>query len=207
MNLATFSASTIPASTRTLILLFAFIGGIGAFSVQAAGQTTVEEIKQDLQSNRLVVRWLMLAELEKNGPYSPELVPLLLERLTLETGVRYELTIQVLGRIGADATAAVPELTRLAAQGNPDAIRALGRIGPNASEAIPTLEKLLTAENGITRVRAAVALWRIDARPEAMCIIEEAVRQRPTGCSKYFMKVQIAELGSSGKHLILEPGP
>ena len=192
------------ARTKTAIFLSSFLAVVTLFSVPASGQLTDDEIAQNLQSKHLVVRWLMLAELEKNGPHTKEMVPLVLKRISHESGIQHELAIRVLGRIGHEAEEAVPELTRLASEGNVDAICALGRIGPNAAPAVPTLEKLLLSDNGGMRVGVAVALWRIDGRPEAMRIIEDAVRQRPTGCSKYFLKQRIAELGPGGKHLILK---
>ncbi|MEU5660834.1 hypothetical protein ABZ802_35245 [Streptomyces sp. NPDC047737] len=44
----------------------------------------------------------------------------------------------------------------------------LGRIGPDASPALPRLRRMLTADDEWTRVHAAAALWDIGATPRRM---------------------------------------
>jgi HEAT repeat protein len=88
--------------------------------------------------------------------------------------------VDALGRIGADASAAIPAI--VAEMDLPpdhinyaplagfrrDAARSLGRMGPAAQAAVPALGRALKNEDPVYRVEAALALWRILARPQAI---------------------------------------
>jgi HEAT repeat protein len=75
---------------------------------------------------------------------------------------------EALGRFGADARDAIPELVALLGRQEADlresAAGALGSIGPPAKAAVPALTRLLEDQDLRIRARAAVALWRITAR-------------------------------------------
>src|SRR5262249_13954079 len=89
-----------------------------------------------------------------------------------------EEVMNVLGKMGPDAKAAVPALlTRLESASEFDrgaAARALGRIGPEARTAVPALRKRLEDEEKGVCVWAAFALARItgEGRPHVARLID-----------------------------------
>jgi HEAT repeat protein len=97
-----------------------------------------------------------LAEMEDHS------VPVLLEALA-EPKSRYWATVAV-SEIGPAAAAAVPALTKLAAEGELDerlqAILALAEIGPAAADAAPALVQALESNEPLLRSAAAFALGR-----------------------------------------------
>jgi HEAT repeat protein len=79
-------------------------------------------------------------------------------------------TIEAVGRLGADAADAVPDLRRFLT-GPDDALKmvaaeALGRIGKPAAAAAPRLTELLRDSQPAVKTHAAVALWRITGEAE-----------------------------------------
>jgi len=76
-------------------------------------------------------------------------------------------SIQVLSRIGQDASPAVPVLIELVQEPDwlvrAEAVEALGEIGEAASAAVPVLVKVLNDPNGSVRGNATLALGKIHA--------------------------------------------
>src|SRR5262249_40342902 len=61
-----------------------------------------------------------------------------------------------------------------------EAILALGEAGPAAAKAVPLLERLLGDEDGGTRARVAVALWRITGKAKLTApALAEGLRAAP----------------------------
>jgi hypothetical protein len=102
------------------------------------------------------------------GPAAADLVPLLRQRLNDLPGTddyRQHRTslAHALGRIGAAAAPAVPEL--LALLPDPAILAALGRIGAAAADAIPAMTPLLDHAEPAIQIAAASALREAGAHP------------------------------------------
>lgn len=91
--------------------------------------------------------------------------------------------VDALGRIGPKAKDAVPAIVEgLGREQNSihyyrSAARSLGLIGPAAKDAIPILVGALDIEgDALLQTEAALALWRIDRRPEALPKLIQVLR-------------------------------
>jgi HEAT repeat protein len=87
-----------------------------------------------------------------------------------------------LGRIGPAADTAVPLLMEtMHSKGHVSVRRnsneALGNLAAAAKSAVPDLLAALADEDAITRVNAAVALWKIQRHPKALPALVEMLRQ------------------------------
>jgi hypothetical protein len=102
------------------------------------------------------------------GPAAADLVPLIRQCLrdlpaTDDYSRRRSGLVYALGRIGAAAAAAVPEL--LALLPAPAVLAALGRIGPAAADAIPAMAQLLDHAEPAIQIAATAALADAGADP------------------------------------------
>ncbi len=83
-----------------------------------------------------------------------------------------------LGSMGAQAKAAVPEITNLTSSKDPamrmQAVIALGEIGPDAKSAVPALIKALSDEQNSVRYGAAYALGRIGDKEATSELMKQA---------------------------------
>ncbi len=150
--------------------------GHAAFAVRSIGPAAMPAMAAYLRDRKASVRRFTLErfrEFQINGYPSlvtaAELVPLLKDA---DDAVRL-LTAQVLAAMGPAAKDALPALISTLRQsdlkpGNAKRIAAqkvyvtaLGEIGPAAGAAVPLLTPLLRATNSVTRIGAAIALWRI----------------------------------------------
>jgi HEAT repeat protein len=72
----------------------------------------------------------------------------------------------LLGKLGPDASAAIPTITEALADPHPGiqraAVQALGQLGPEVKSAIPALIQMLLHSNGSIREEAASALGNVD---------------------------------------------
>jgi HEAT repeat protein len=113
--------------------------------------------------------WCVLRVLRGMGPAAKPAVPTLAEVLKEEKTFRAEIA-WTLGKIGADAEAAVPALIATLGDENTTvrwaAISALGRIGRAARPAAPALIRALGDPKSSVRASAAFALGQIDAAAE-----------------------------------------
>jgi HEAT repeat protein len=120
--------------------------------------------------------------------------------------------LEAIGRLGADAAAAVPDilphLTRPDTPAQVKAAEALGQIGRPAAAATAALTDLLKAADPAVKAHAAIALWRVTGQAEpvvpvlAMALPEPALR-RPTS-PPLLPQVQMPGMGSLGYR---GPGP
>jgi HEAT repeat protein len=91
--------------------------------------------------------------------------------------------LEALGRLGADAAAAVPDvlphLARPEDWCRARAAEALGRIGRPAATAAPALTQLLKDNDLLVRIHAAVALWRVTGQAERVVPVLAAALSEP----------------------------
>jgi HEAT repeat protein len=135
---------------------------------------------KDPDSN--VVRWAADA-LAKMGPAAAPAVPALREALQSHSSERGAV-LRALGRIGAAASAAVPDMLKLLAESKEDGLfglrfyvlQALAELGPHAREAVPDLVRLLRAGPGFGGL-VVVALGSIGpAAKEAVPLLEARLK-------------------------------
>jgi HEAT repeat protein len=121
--------------------------------------------------------------------------------------------VDALGRIGPEAAAAVPVLVAemdlpadhinyapLAAFRR-EAARSLGRMGPAAQAAVPVLGRALKNEDRVYRVEAALALWRILQRPQAIDFLAAMTdRDQPPGAYEALMA--LGEIGPDAMRVL-----
>lgn len=95
-----------------------------------------------------------------------------------------------LGKLGAEAKAAVPALVQALEHGEPmtraAAAGALGSIGPDAREAVPALEQLLTDPELVVKICATSAIRDIcpgsgEGMPALTAMLNQESRPRPKG--------------------------
>jgi HEAT repeat protein len=103
-----------------------------------------------------------------------------------------------LGRIGPAADSAVPLLMEtMHSKGHVSVRRnsneALGNLAAAAKPAVPDLLAALADEDAITRVNAAVALWKIQRHPKALPALVEMLRQEK-GPAAYHAAVALGTL-------------
>lgn len=92
-----------------------------------------------------------------------------------------ELTVLVLGQIGVEASALVPEIAgHLIEPGKPMlAALALERIGPKAIRHLPVLTELSKrASDPGARIAATVAAWRVGGKPEALDTLKSLLEDK-----------------------------
>jgi HEAT repeat protein len=86
---------------------------------------------------------------------------------------------EFLGQIGPEAKAAVPALTKAAADKDAfrafRAIEALGKIGAEAKSAIPVIRPFLKTDD-VRKVGAALALWRLERSRDAVPALIESLQ-------------------------------
>ncbi len=148
------------------------LGRIGPDAI-AAVPTLIEA----LASDNLELRKGITDALHKIAPQSDIVADALVSNWMAELNSpdnrnRAEAVV-ALGRIGARAAEAVPELTKLIEDPASGAAQALGRMGPAAAEAVPALTDALQHTEPIIRQLAADALGRIGppARPAVKTLV------------------------------------
>jgi hypothetical protein len=112
---------------------------------------------------------LALAELAHKTPLTRQAIPSLIE--TLMDDKPDVFMLHSLGAMGADASNAIPHLTNMMAstvaltnalQLQMVSVMTLGSIGPPAASALPLLNQYLKNPGFELRIRAAIAIWRIN---------------------------------------------
>jgi HEAT repeat protein len=118
---------------------------------------------------------------EKGGRAVPTLVKALWDE---DVGSITPMTAaEALGRIGPAARQAVPALIALLAS-RPEAgiqsgaVEALGLMGTPARRAVPVLLERLKHPDGLVRVHAALALWRIDRKRDGLPVALAGLHDR-----------------------------
>jgi HEAT repeat protein/lysophospholipase L1-like esterase len=170
------------------------LGGIGSASAPAMPELVARLADADER-----VRWRAADALGKLGPGTGEVAPLA-SLVRDEASPGRGLAAQALGRVGAEARAAVPELIQAAADARPDvrwrAVWALGRIGPAAAQAVPALRAGLVDPD--LRWRAAEALGAIG--PPAAAAAPDLVRllDDPSSNVRWRAATALGEIGARG---------
>lgn len=140
-----------------------------------------------LDEESLEERRRFIDNLGELGPHAAAAVPELIEELRFDKDGGDEATARsaanTLGRIGASARPAVPDLEGMLKYYNRQtrhtAAEALGMIGPAAEDAVPELEKAATHLDRLTRLHAQVALTAITGNPiPATNALREAIANR-----------------------------
>lgn len=141
-----------------------------AFAVAALGKIgpaaggAVPALIERLQDSDAKMRKSAAYALGSIGPAAKHAVAALIATLKDEEDPVRETAAWALGKIGPDAKAATPALIEAAKTDAHGLVaEALGRIGPEAKAAVPTLVTLLEQAQAPTRIKAALAHWRITA--------------------------------------------
>ena len=137
--------------------------------------TELEEFRQ---------QWHAAYVLGTLGPKAAPAVPALHAVLDVKSGKNEyarSMAAWALGRIGPAAEPEIPFLIETMRLDEALAVRrstaeALGNFGPAAKPAVSELLKMLNNDDEITRVNAAVALWKIDRHPKAVPALLEMLR-------------------------------
>lgn len=174
-----------------------------ALSAMGPGaKTAVDKLLATAKSSKSAMRWHALNAIGSIGPDAKSAVPALVEALSdqdhhiryvaeqsllqigkpavadLVTALKSEPTkstaTRVLTEIGPDAAAAVPALTSLLQEKNPElrreVILALASIGPDAKSAAPELVKILQDKEFMYRAAAAFAIGKLNATDSAAAV-------------------------------------
>jgi HEAT repeat protein len=115
------------------------------------------------------------------GAPAKDAVPTLIVTLNDKDKAARDSAVWALGRIGPPAKAAVPALIEaLKIERHSElAAEALGRIGANAKAAVPTLGTLLEQSRGATKIKVALAFWRITGQEaKALPVLTAALQDR-----------------------------
>ncbi len=173
----------LPAATRSARCL-AQPPGTGVPGALPEGKT-VQDWARQLKSEEFREQWHAAYVLGTLGPQAAPAVPALHSVLDVNSGKNEytrSMAAWALGRIGP---AAEPEIsflietmraTKLLAVRRSTA-EALGMFGAAAKPAVSELLKMLDNDDAITRVNAAVALWKIDRHPKAVPALLEMLRR------------------------------
>ena len=171
----------------TLILLLSLSTATAQPPLGPEGKT-VEQWADQLTSTEFRQQWHAAYVLGTLGPKAAMAVPAL-HAVLVEVNSRNEynneyvrsVAVWALGRIGSAAESEIPFLvetmrsTKLLAMSRSTA-EALGNFGPAAKPAVTELLKMLDKDDEITRVNAAVALWKIEGHPKALPALLEMLR-------------------------------
>jgi HEAT repeat protein len=131
-----------------------------------------------------------------------------LTRMLRDPNVEVRLaTVQALDQIASRHSEAIPALVlaledsdwgptpRQTAYVRESAADTLGALGPKAKPAAPVLTKLLNNTNSLTRLRAALALWRIGQDTNAMPVLASALPQVADDASCATILTALGEMG------------
>ena len=194
-------------------------GAVGALATVGRGdEVAVQALGKALRDTNIFVRRAACEALSDMGPEAKAALPTLLELIQGQDAVvrsivkpedehifsKDELVQDlrpraafILGKIGPEARAAVPDLTKAIRDKNVDlrwpAAAALGGIGPAAKSAWPELLPLLEDENLYVRGAVAQALVKIDTR-SALPVIQDRLLKR----SGYVPNAAVEALGDGG---------
>ena len=145
---------------------------------------TVQQWADELNSKEFRQQWHAAYVLGMLGPRAAEAVPALHDVLDVNSEKNEyarSMAAWALGRIGPAAEPEIPFLIETMRTTTLLAVRrstaeALGNLGPAAKSAVSELLKMLDNDDDMTRVSAAVALWKIDRHPKAVPALLEMLR-------------------------------
>ena len=163
---------------------------------------TARQWADQLTNPDIRARWYACYVLGQLGPQASEAVEPLQKVLQQRSEQEYVRgnAAWALGRIAPGAEAAIPLLMEtIYSKGHisvrRNSVEALGNLGVAAKRAVPDLLKLLGDEDLVTRVNAAVALWKIDHHPQAVPALVEMLRHG-TPPAPYEAAVALGRLGA-----------
>jgi len=166
-----------------LVLLSPLSAAGGQSAVGPEGKT-VEQWANQLSSKEFRQQWYAAYVLGTLGPQAAPAVGALHAVLDVKSGANEyarSMAAWALGRIGSAAAGETPFLietmrtTKLLAVRRSTA-EALGSFGAAAKPAVSELLRMLNNEDDITRINAAVALWKIGRHPKAVPALLEMLR-------------------------------
>jgi HEAT repeat protein len=164
---------------------------------------TVRQWIDRVTAQDLGTRWYAIYVLGQLGPQAADAVAPLENVLAKRSEQEYVrgTAAWALGRIGPAAARAVPLLIEtMHSQGHisvrRNANEALGNLGAAAKPAVPELFKALSDEDAVTRVTAAVALWKIDGSDKALDALLDMLR-RGKAPAPYCVAVALGTLGAA----------
>jgi HEAT repeat protein len=147
---------------------------------------SVEHWIEQLSSDDFRDRWYAGYVLGTLGPEAAPAVPTLHKVLEKKSEHEYVrgMAAWALGRIGPAAEAEIPLLGQTMHSVGHLAVRrasaeSLGNFGPVAKPIAKDLATLLTNDDAITRVNAAVALWKIDRDAKALPALQKMLHDGP----------------------------
>jgi HEAT repeat protein len=171
-----------------LALLLSISAALGQPPDRTGGQSLQQWIEQ-LKSAEFREQWYAAYFLGTLGPKAAPAVPAL-HSVLVDVNAHNEynneysrsMAAWALGRIGSAAHGEVPVLTETMRATKLLAVRrstteALGNFGPAAKSAEGELLKMLSNDDDIARVNAAVALWKIGRHPKAVPALVEMLRR------------------------------
>jgi len=162
---------------------------------------TVAQWADQLNSKEFRQQWYAAYDLGTLGPQAAQAVPALHALLDVKSGANEyarSMAAWALGRIGSAAAGQIPFLIETMRSTKLLAVRrstaeALGTFGDAAKPAVSELLKMLNNEDEISRVNAAVALWKVDRHPAAMPALLEMLRHGDTSQS-YAVAVALGQM-------------
>ncbi len=165
---------------------------------KSVSQWTVE-----LKAEEFRDQWHAAYVLGVAGSQAAPAVPALHAVLDVKSGKNEyarSMAAWALGRIGPAAQPEIPFLSETMRTTKLLAVRrstaeALGNFGPAARSAVGDLVKMLDNEDDITRVNAAVALWKIDRDAKALPALVEMLRQGDPS-QTYAAAVALGQMGA-----------
>lgn len=152
-----------------------------------------------------------ISSLRRKSPTVNQAMPALIGALTdTDRMVRFYAAL-ALKEMGADASNAVPALTKVVADAGVGSQRndffylraaaavALGKIGPPSASALPVLQTALQEPNSYLRGQAAVAIWRINS--DVHTALPVLLREMPANNehSKWDWVIALGEMGPRAK--------
>ncbi|MBI4658393.1 MAG: HEAT repeat domain-containing protein [Verrucomicrobia bacterium] len=142
--------------------------------IKASPEKAIPALKEALNDPAPQVRSAALDGLAKYGEAAREFIPTMIDLLR---GTNGWAAANALGDLGPIAEPAVPALVK-AIQGSAraSAIHALGRIGPAARLAVPALLTAANDPSSGVRLLAALGLWKIDGRTDAVGVLMDRLR-------------------------------
>jgi HEAT repeat protein len=157
------------------VILFAYLAIIvsnqrwSRWAVAPAKRIDLANARRQLErldDRRRSVRWRAANVLRSVGPDCAPIVPELIMLLAHSDWLIQSHACEALGAIGPGAKEAIPALIEMLKEGPFPAVFALRGIGPDAKAAVPLLIEHLRAGTGNCETCVAVALWKIEQKPD-----------------------------------------
>ncbi len=175
---------------------------------QAAHERHDEQGEKEADAAEFRQQWHAAYVLGTLGPKAAPAVPALHAVLDVKSGKNEyarSMAAWALGRIGPAAEAEIPFLIETMQSTTLLAVRrstaeALGNFGAAARPAVGELLKMLDNDDEVTRVNAAVALWKIDRHPKAVPALLEMLR-RGDASQAYPAAVALGHIGQEAERI------